>query len=50
VRQLSGCSSEKMKNYTNIRSQELMSRLSEAGEKISETLFNALIINPSAKL
>ena len=28
-----------------IRAQELMSRLTEAGEKISETLFNALVIN-----
>ena len=28
-----------------IRAQELMSRLTEAGEKISETLLNALVVN-----
>ena len=35
---------EKLHEYF-IRAQELMSRLSDAGEKISETLFNALVIN-----
>ncbi|CAB3992896.1 Hypothetical predicted protein [Paramuricea clavata] len=35
---------EKLSEYF-IRAQELMSRLTEAGEKISETLFNALVIN-----
>ena len=35
---------EKLHEYF-IRSQELLSRLSEAGEKISETLFYTLIIN-----
>ena len=47
VRQLSHLQlreDEKLHEYF-IRSQELMSRLSEAGEKISETLFNALISN-----
>ena len=47
VRQLSRLQlgeDEKLHEYF-IRSQELMSRLSEAGEKISETLCNALIIN-----
>ena len=47
VRQLSRLQlgeDEKLHEYF-IRSQELMSRLSEVGEKISETLFNALIIN-----
>ena len=28
-----------------VRSQELMTRLSEAGERVSDTLFNALMIN-----
>ncbi|XP_046863339.1 uncharacterized protein LOC124457093 [Xenia sp. Carnegie-2017] len=36
--------SENLSEYF-IRSQELMSRLTEAGENISETLFNALVIN-----
>ena len=35
---------EKLSEYF-IRAQELMSRLTEAGENISETLFNALVIN-----
>ena len=35
---------EKLYEYF-IRFQELMSRLTEAGEKMSETLFNALVIN-----
>ena len=35
---------EKLHEYF-IRAQELMSRLSDAGEQITETLFNALIIN-----
>jgi hypothetical protein len=35
---------EKLHEYF-IHAQELMSRLSDAGEKISETLFNALVIN-----
>ena len=34
---------EKLSEYF-IRVQELMSRLTEAGEKISETLFNALLV------
>ncbi|XP_046841830.1 uncharacterized protein LOC124435942 [Xenia sp. Carnegie-2017] len=36
--------SEKLSEYF-IRSQELMSRLTEDGENISETLFNVLVIN-----
>ncbi len=47
VRQLSRLQlgeEEKLHEYF-IRSQELMSRLSEAGEQVSETLFNALVIN-----
>ena len=47
VRQLSRLQlgeDEKLHEYF-IRSQELMSRLTEAGEKMSETLFNALVIN-----
>ena len=28
-----------------VRSQELMTRLSEAGEAITDTLFNALVVN-----
>ena len=35
---------EKLSEYF-IQAQELMSRLTEAGEKISETLFNALVVN-----
>ncbi len=35
---------EKLSEYF-IRAQKLMSRLTEAGEKISETLFNALVVN-----
>ena len=35
---------EKLSEYF-IRAQELMSRLTEAGEKMSETLFNALVVN-----
>ena len=35
---------EKLHEYF-IRSQELMSRLTEAGENMTETLFNALAIN-----
>ena len=35
---------EKLSEYF-IRAQELMSQLTEAGENISETLFNALVIN-----
>ena len=47
VRQLSRLQlgeGEKLHEYF-IRSQELTSRLNEAGEEISETLFNALVIN-----
>ena len=47
VRQLSRLQlgeGEKLSEYF-IRSQELMTRLTEAGEQISETLFNALVIN-----
>ena len=35
---------EKLDDYF-VRSQELMTRLSDAGERISNTLFNALVIN-----
>ncbi len=35
---------EKLSEYF-IKTQELMCRLTETGEKISETLFNALIVN-----
>ena len=45
VRQISRLQlDEKLSEYF-IRAQELMSRLTEAGEKISETLFNALVVN-----
>ena len=47
VRQLSRLQlgeEEKLHEYF-IRSQELMSRLTEAGEHMTETLFNALVIN-----
>ena len=47
VRQLSRLQlgeEEKLHEYF-IRSQELMSRLTEAGENMTETLFNALVIN-----
>ena len=37
-------STEKLDDYF-VRSQELMTRLCEAGERISDTLFNALVIN-----
>ena len=35
---------EKIDDYF-VRSQELMTRLSDAGERVSDTLFNALVIN-----
>ena len=35
---------EKLDDYF-VRSQELMTRLSDAGERISDTFFNALVIN-----
>ena len=35
---------EKLDDYF-VRSQQLMTRLSDAGERISDTLFNALVIN-----
>ena len=37
--------SEKDLDYYFVRSQELMTRLSEAGEAITDTLFKALVIN-----